>query len=230
MKFIQKRYLKINNYVSLLMSSWRLKKGLITKIEHELRKEFLSKIQDFGTDDFYQSYPPLHIPGKRNSLCRYSIYGLDKKLSKNTEMLDIGGNIGFFSLFLSRFVKSIDIVEFNTDLTEIGGKLKKYEKIKNVSINNTDFKIFKSKKKYDIVMSLAIHKWVGMDFDLYLEKIHSHLKKGGLLLLESHIIYYNQGDKILDNLDKNKYFKILEKGRIDDHDGQIRDFYWLKAK
>ena len=84
MKYLQKIYLKINNWVMLLLSNWKFKKGLITEIEHSLRKEFLKKIQDFGTDDFYQSYPPLNITGKRNSLCRYKVYGLDTRLTKNT--------------------------------------------------------------------------------------------------------------------------------------------------
>jgi cyclopropane fatty-acyl-phospholipid synthase-like methyltransferase len=79
-------------------------------------------------------------------------------------------------------------------------------------------------------MSLAIHKWVGLEFDEYLDKIHSLLEKNGRVLIESHIIYQNKGDHIEPLLKKNQKFEIVEKGAIDDHDGQYREFFWLKSK
>jgi 2-polyprenyl-3-methyl-5-hydroxy-6-metoxy-1,4-benzoquinol methylase len=229
-KLLKKIFLKLDNYASKLANRSMFKRGLISDIEYELRNRFLSEVEQFGTNDFYQNYPPLKISGKRNTLCRYAIYGMEKRLSRDFKVLDIGGNIGFFSLYLSKYVKSIDIVEQNSNLTDIGKRLAEYEKIKNVNIFNQDFKEFQKEEKYDFVMSLAIHKWVGMEFEDYLSKVHSHLKVSGLLLVESHIIYGNDGDYILPKLEKMKEFDIVQKGEIDDHDGKYREFFWLKAK
>lgn len=229
-RFLYSSYKKLNNLVASLSNRRLYKKGYIPELEFRLRKEFLKETEHFGTDDFYQSYPPLKISGKRNTLCRYKMYGLSEKLNKEQRVLDIGGNIGFFSIFLSRFVKSVDIVEQNSNLTNIGKKLLEHENLDNIKIINEDFKKFTKKEKYDLVFSLAIHKWVGMDFQDYLNKIHSLLKKDGLLLIESHIIYCNKGDEIEGLIRKNKLFEIIEKGAIDDHDGKYREFFWLKAK
>jgi len=229
-KLLEKIYYKFNNYVYLFINNYQHKQNLISDIEYELRKAFLKEVEQFGVNDFYQNYPPLKISGKRCSLCRYKVYEMEDKLEKNFEVLDIGGNIGFFSLFLSRFVKSIDLVEQNNHLTDIGKRLAEYEKVDNVNILNEDFKIFESQKKYDLVMSLAIHRWVGLDFQEYFNRIHKFLKKGGLLLVESHVIYNKGGDRIESLLAKNKNYKIIEKGEIDDHDGKFREFFWLRRR
>jgi hypothetical protein len=229
-RIIKRIYRKLENKGSFLKNDYLYKKGLISDVEYLLRKDFLKEVEQFGVTDFYQNYPPLKISGKRNTLCRFKMYGLKEKLNKNWEVLDIGGNIGFFSLYLSRFVKAIDIVEQNKNLTDIGQKLADHEGITNVNIMNLDFKKYSAKKKYNMIMSLAIHKWVGLEFDEYLKRIHTLLEKGGLLLMESHIIYNNKGDYIGPLLEESSLFEIVDRGEIDDHNGQYREFFWLRAK
>lgn len=229
-KAIKKFYYKVNNYVAKLKNEYIYKQGLISDIEYELRKEFLEKIEQFGTDNFYQNYPPLKISGKRDSLCRYKVYGLDRRLKDSDCILDIGGNIGFFSIFLSKFVKSVDIVERNKNLTDIGKKLLEYENITNVKFKNLDFKVYDSKKRYDLIMSLAIHRWAGLEIHEYLGKVRRLLKEGGSLLIESHIIYARGGDKMSSIFRENELFEVVEEGAIDDHEGQYREFFWLKPK
>ena len=216
--------------VALYNNRKQYRNGKSTLIEYELRKLFLNSPEQFGVNDFYQNYPPLKISGKRCSLCRFKIYNMEENLNKDMEILDIGGNLSFFSLFLSKYVKNIDVVESNKKLTLIGKKLAEHEKIKNVNITNEDFKEYFVSKKYDMVMSLAIHRWVGLDFQEYLKKIHSFLRKDGLLLIESHVIYANSGDYILPSLKKSKLFTVIEEGIIDDFEGKHREFYWLKRK
>lgn len=221
---------KVVNLGAQVINKNQYRRGLISDIEFQLRKDFLKEVEQFGTNDFYQSYPPLKISGKRDTLCRFKVYGLGDKLNSGDDVLDIGGNIGFFSLYLSRYVKSVDLVEENSNLTEIGRRLADHENITNLKIINNDFKKYIPNKKYDLIMSLAIHKWVGLEFDEYLKKIHSFLKKKGKLLLESHIIYEGKGDYTESLLKENQLFEILEKGAIDDHEGQYREFFWLRAK
>jgi SAM-dependent methyltransferase len=222
---------KIQVFLAYRKNRKAYKNKLIPKFEYELRKQFLDSVEQFGKTDFYQNYPPLKISGLRSSICRFNTYKLEKYLSKETELLDIGGNIGFFTAYLSRFVKHIDLVEQNEKLTKIGQKLIDFEKITNVSIQNLDFKKFETNKKYDFVMSLAIHMWVGLPIDEYLNRLHQLLKKGGFLLFESHILH--SGKTLELNLksifEVSSIFEIIEVGEVDDHEGYLRDFYILKA-
>jgi len=207
------------------------KNNLIPKFEFELREQFLNTVEQFGKTDFYQNYPPLKISGLRSSVCRFNTYELSNYFTNNTSVLDIGGNIGFFSAYLSRFVKEIDLVEQNTKLTSIGKKLAEFEKIKNLNIVNQDFKLFETDKKYDFIMSLAIHMWVNLPFQQYLKKIHSLLKLEGILLFESHILFSGKNIEIdLEaEITKSNLFSVIKIGQIDDHEGYMRDFYILKA-
>jgi len=221
---------RLNTYAAKRVNKYRYDKGLLSEIEYKLRNEFLKEVEQFGVDDFYQNYPPLKISGRRNTLSRFKVYEMKDRLNKEIELLDIGGNIGFFSLYLSRFVKSIDLVEQNKNLTDIGQKLAKHEKINNVNIINLDFKKYSPNKKYDMIMSLAVHGWVEMDFQDYLKKIKSLLKEGGVVLMESHMNYYSGGDNLGESLEGNEYFKVVEGGIVDDDKGRCREFFWLKAK
>jgi SAM-dependent methyltransferase len=229
-KLIKIIFSKIQNRWAGLENKYLYNSGAISKIEYRLRKDFLKEVEQFGTMDFYQNYPPLKISGRRNTLCRFNVYRMKDRLGEDMEVLDIGGNIGFFSLYISKFVSAIDLIEQNKNLTDIGKKLADHEKITNVNIINLDFKKYSPEKRYDMIMSLAIHKWVGLEFDEYLKRIHILLKKGGLLLMESHIIYNNKGDHIEALLNESPLFDIIEKGEIDDHDGKYREFFWLRAK
>lgn len=223
-------YLRLSIFKSKRRNLNLFRTNKISKIEYELRKDFLKKTEQFGTTDFYQNYPPLKMSGSRNTISRLKTYNLLSKVNKKMTALDIGGNICFFSIYLSKYLKHIDVVEQNKNLTDIGLKLMKYEKIKNVKIYNQDFKKFKSNKKYDLILSLAIHKWVGLTFEKYLNKISCFMHKDTLLLLESHAIYYNDGDYLKDKINNFNFLKIIDSGIVDDHNGISREFYFLKLK
>ncbi len=229
-KFLKRLHDKLNTYAARRVNSYRYNKGLLSEIEYNLRNEFLKEVEQFGVDDFYQNYPPLKISGRRNTLSRFSVYGMQERLNKGLEVLDIGGNIGFFSLYLSRFVKSIDLVEQNQNLTNIAKKLADHEKIDNVKIINLDFKKYSPEKRYDLIMSLAVHGWVDMELDQYLKKIKSLLKENGIVLMESHMNYYSGGDDLGESLKGNSHFDIIDRGMVDDDKGRCREFFWLKAK
>lgn len=220
---------KIDILFALHINRHKYRRNMITEFEYSLRRQFLKTNQQFGTTDFYQNYPPLMISGKRDSLCRFRMYGLSERINSNTTLLDIGGNIGFFSAYVSQFVKHVDIVEQNKSLTQVCKQLLNHQAIENVDVYNADFKAFTPNKEYDMVFSLAIHKWVGLDFQDYLKKIHSYLKTDGLLLMESHLLFSLQGEDLEPDIKKCDSFELIEKDQIDDHEGGIREFFWLKA-
>lgn len=205
------------------------KTGKISKIEYELKKQYLKNIQLYSSVEFYQSYPPLRIRGRRPSLSRFLIYGLEKHLTKNKTVLDIGGNTGFFSVFISNKVKTIDILEIEPTFVSICKKLILYEKVKNVHPVNEDFNKFSPSKKYNIILSFAVHNHTNMDFKDYINKVLSFLEEDGFVLIESHPINYGKKDVLEENLKKLKNINIFNKGFIDD-DGRLRKFFYFKKK
>ena len=138
---------------------------------------------------FYQGFEELDIEGWRPSKKRFESYDIESFLSPEKTALDIGSNCGFFSLFVSRYVKHIDGVEINPYLVNIGDDVKKYLKITNAKFHNSSFEEFKSNTTYDVIFSLAndstIDKNTKFHFYEYLDKILSLLKKNGILIFES---------------------------------------------
>jgi len=135
---------------------------------------------------FYQSLEELGLTGYRNTLERFEKYGLKSLLKPDYQVLDIGCNTGFFSITVSHYVKHVDALD-NKKLNILQGRIaRKRLNIKNIRFFHTGYEKFRSNKKYDVVLSFAVHHWVGLSLHDYAKKIHSMMKKGGILYFESH--------------------------------------------
>ena len=203
------------------------KKKQTTKFEYEIMKEFLLSSQEFGGSYIYQTHPKINLKGERPTIGRYKIYNLEKYLKKDMEILDVGGNIGFFSLFVSNKVKHVDVVEHNPALMKICEKVKNKLKIENLTTYSQDIKKYQPDKKYDLIFSFAIHKWVGLELNEYIKLLFNLLKKDGIILIESHTLN-RRTDGLEEFLKNNEDIKILEKGITDDHHGNLRKFFYIK--
>ena len=73
-------------------------------------------------DGFYQGLEEIDIKGSRSSEKRFQEYNITEFLSKEKKALDIGSNCGFFSIFISKYVKHISGVEINPYLTKIANE------------------------------------------------------------------------------------------------------------
>ena len=83
--------------------------------------------------------------------------------------------------------------------------------------------IFKSKKKYGLVMSYAIHRWVGMELIDYFQLLLGFKDASGFIIIESHP---DESDKAnLRAVIKSMDLKIISNGLTDDHLGYIREFF-----
>ncbi len=204
------------------------KQGRISDFEYRLRKKYLRAKHPHSVAEFYQSYPPLHIDGLRPTHTRYTVYGLSNYLTKKKTVLDVGGNTGFFSSYLSRFVKHITVVEQHRGTIHVGAMLARHEKIKNISFINADFSEFTPTQHYDIIMSLSVHAHIPMRTATYIKKLHGLLKPGGILVFESHIKEWDRHPKRMHTVEKSKLFTILESGFIDDNNGRMRKFLIMK--
>lgn len=169
---------------------------------------------------FYQGFEELEIDGWRPSKKRFNSYKINDYLSQDKIVLDIGSNCGFFSLYVSKFVKQIDGVEINPYLINIANDVKQYIKSSNSNFFNSSFENFSIEKKYDVIFSLAndstIDKNTKFNFYEYLDKILNLLKKDGLLIFESQaidVLRKSQFEKKFDIL--QSHFDVLKNTMTD---------------
>ena len=86
---------------------------------------------------FYQGWLKIGIRGLRETNTRFTDYNISSYMSADKTCLDIGSNNGFFALKLGELNRSVDAIEFNPFLTDIGKATAKY-----LNINNVNFIIF----------------------------------------------------------------------------------------
>ncbi len=142
--------------------------------------------------------------------------------------LEIGCNIGFFTLQYAPYVKSVTAFDIDSSYINIACLIQNYCGVNNCRFHQQALKDFRTNSQYDFVVSNAIHGWSGMSFSRYLELIDSCLAPGGLLLFESHEIDVEKDwpDKRCQLGDR---YQIIDHGLIDDVDknmytSEMREF------
>ena len=176
---------------------------------------------------FYQGFDEIGVDGCRSTERRFNEYNILRYLSKEKNALDIGSNCGFFTLYASRFLKSIEGVEINPYLVRISNYAKEYLGIKNSEFHNLSFESFKSEKKYDVIFSFANDETIDgntkFNFCEYIMKISSLLKNDGLLIFESQTI-----DAAIPKKFESK-LKVLNKNFIIIEDRMVKSEYPIKV-
>lgn len=185
---------------------------------------------DFGQVQFYQSFEKIGVTGTRPSLYRVMKYGLENFLTKEQDILDIGCNTGFLDMTISPLVHSITGVEYDRSLVAIANCVKEHLKADNCMFVNSDFcDWYKANdRKYDVILSFAIHHWLNLSPEEYTRNINTLLEKSGYLCFESHDL--SVPDKEFDAclkllLDMN--YVIKNRGSIMDDGITKRDFVIL---
>ena len=187
-------------------------------------------------DGFYQGLDEIKIKGSRSSEKRFEEYNIEKYLSKDKAILDIGSNCGFFSIFISRFVKNVVGVEINPYLVSIANDTQNYLNITNAAFLSSSFEEFQTNKKFDIICSFVNDSTIDdntkFSFKEYIKKIKSLLTSDGLLIFESQAI-----DSMIEEQFSEKFsylektFLVLEKKKINSEypkNVPLRDFLILK--
>lgn len=168
---------------------------------------------------FYQGFDEIKIDGCRPTEKRFEKYKIEKYLSKNKSVLDIGSNCGFFSLFVSRFLGHVIGVEINPYLISVSNDTKNYLKITNVTFIHTKFEEFWSDEKFDIIFSFAndstIDENTEFSFREYVQKILYLLKQKGVLIFESQAIDALVPKKFEPKMEfLETHFNVLEKRKV----------------
>ena len=163
---------------------------------------------------FYQGFEKIGISGIKPSEKRVEKYGIQKYLTKDKIVLDIGSNSGFLASYISEFVKEVDAIELNPYLVEMGKETAKFLTIENIDFIEGNFITHGFSTNYDIVFSLSNHFTIdgnlNIDFESYIKKIYDLMKPGGFMMFESHNI--NGDDKDLDQKFRmaSKYFDLID--------------------
>lgn len=203
----------------------------LRELHNSLSQSFQSYNKAFGRGTFYQGLKSIHIEGQRPTEERFRIYGLRRLLKKTFHVLDIGSNCGFFSLYVSKFVKAVDGIEKDHYMVEIGNKVKKYLKINNCTFYQSTFEQFKADKKYDFIMSFAVHRRVNYGLEEYIDILHNMLNKHGYLIIESQDIKGIDANfaKEMKLVIVGKYL-LLKEGSLKDDGINDRIFMVLRKK
>ncbi len=170
-------------------------------------------------DGFYQGLDKINIKGSRSTEKRFNEYNIGSLFSKNKNVLDIGSNCGFVSLYTSEFVKSVTGVEINPFLVKISNDTKEFLNIQNVKFVCSTFEEYNTEEKFDIVYSFANDSTIDdnttFNFEEYVQKILFLLSSGGLLIFESQALDVLVPSKFQSKLEiLEKYFIINEKRKV----------------
>ena len=168
---------------------------------------------------FYQGFDKIGIVGSRSTEKRFNEYNIGNLFSKNENVLDIGSNCGFVSLYTSEFVKSVIGVEINPFLVKISNDSKAFLGIQNVKFICSTFEEYRTEEKFDMVYSFANDSTIDdnttFNFEEYIQKILFLLSSGGLLIFESQALDVLVPSKFQSKLEiLEKYFIINEKRKI----------------
>ena len=157
------------------------------RIRDKIVEDYFSKNNAFGEKEFYQRYPSLGIPGTRPTEVRLEYYGLVDVLSIEQNILDIGCNCGFFDMEISKHVNSITALEYDSSMSEFSARTAALLGIFNIDFIPGDFNqwYLENNCSFDVILSFAVHIWIGMDPETYADAICGMMSSGGFLLFES---------------------------------------------
>ncbi|HBK46238.1 MAG TPA: hypothetical protein DDZ67_07360 [Xanthomonadaceae bacterium] len=159
-----------------------------------LQARIASEPQEFGRGQLYQGHEAWGVPGQRPTLARLGQYGIESWLPSGARVLDIGCNIGMFGLTLSPAIASYQGFDHNPSLIEIARLMAKVRKIDNCRFDCMEFSEFathRQEQAFDVILSFAVHVWIGLPIAEYAALLHGLLAPGGRLVLESNNLASN---------------------------------------
>lgn len=203
----------------------------LTHCINDIQKKIRSHPQQFGRGHLYQGHEIWGIPGQRPTLQRINEYQLEKWLPSNARVLDIGCNIGMFGLALSEKIDHYYGFDNNPLLIEIAKQIAEARNIENCQFSCESFQDFaaeNSDKKFSVVLSFAVHVWIGLSIANYAKAMYELLLPGGILVWESNRLDTNDKD-FFQNVHHfiDAGFSITFCGKLKDDNIIERGFYIL---
>lgn len=120
---------------------------------------------------------------------RVKDYGLMKYLTKDSLVLDLGCNRGFFGVYLSPHIQHYLGIDSDRKQIDIGIHEMHSRNITNCNLAHHDFKYLN--ETFDTILCFAFHIYVGISMAEFGEYIVNMLNKDGHLFLEGHPTGYH---------------------------------------
>lgn len=140
-------------------------------------------------------------PGKANRSIpdRIIDYDIMKIVTKQSTVLDLGCNRGFFGIYLSPFV--LNYLGVDSDINQIkhGMELAQSKGLTNLNYRNEKYSNVAGYGRFDIIICCAFHIYTGVTMEEFGKHLSGMLKPGGHLFLEGHPPGYH-----LPNIDYNE--------------------------
>lgn len=203
--------------------------------ENKNMREHILKILKDGSPDFggvipYQSMEKIGLEGMRPTEYRIREYGLREILKPEYNVLDIGCNSGFLDMSIAGCVYSVTGIEYDKNLVKVGELVKDYLKVKNCVFYTGDFNEWYKQinTTYNVIFSFAIHHWLNLSPQEYVEILDTLLEKDGYICFESHIYGTdNKFDECYKKFRELGYRVICDK-KINDSGLQEREYLLLQ--
>lgn len=194
-----------------------------------IREKILNILQeeqpDFGCVKPYQSMELIGLDGVRSTEYRIKEYELHRVMKSENDVLDIGCNTGFLDMSIADKVRTITGIEYDTGLVRVADLVKDYLGIKNCVFYNGDFNVWYEDNSntitYNIIFSFAIHHWLHISSQKYVEMIDTLLCKNGYFCFESHDIKSDVMFKECCNEFQHLGYRIV--GEKDMHDDGLNE-------
>jgi SAM-dependent methyltransferase len=151
-------------------------------------------------------------------------------------VLEVGCNVGFFSLEISELVGHLDAFDADPCYRPVSELVQTFCQLRNCKFLTASVHDFSPPDlgQYDCIISTAVHGWSKLRFDQYVSRITEWLRPGGLLLFESHELnaetqWPDKRGLLL------RHFDLVDHGLIDDVDTQmyeseLREFFLLRKR
>ena len=193
------------------------------KLLHNLKALYASEAQQFGLTEFYQSLEVIGInTAFRSTEKRFQFYDIPAYVTKEHRVADIGCNTGFLSIMISFFVNEIQGFDSSVSLIQIAEAAAAFLNIQNVTFKVSRFENMICTEPYDCILALAEHRWIPMPFGLFVNRLKSFLKQGGLLFFETNDLRnYDQDIDAKIEQFQARGFSILRKDDVPHFDGEI---------
>ena len=115
---------------------------------------------------------------------RVKDYGIMNYITKESTVLDLGCNRGFFGVFLSPHIQHYIGIDSDKNQIAFGVKEMQARNITNCNLAHQDFKCLN--QKFDVILCLAFHIYVGMPMNEFGKCLVDMLNPNGHLFLEGH--------------------------------------------
>lgn len=182
-------WLRLQDFLNgLRLGHFRLHRRLLGHLREQRKHWKGSYVQGY----FYQGLEELGIAGAKPTGYRFTQYDVDEIL-KDADVLDIGSNTGFVSVYCAKLARSVTGVELNPYLNRMARETAQYLGLTNVDFVESDFRDYRTDRKFDVVLSLSNHHTIDGNLDLgfeqHMSRIADLLRPGGVMLFESHNVF-----------------------------------------